>query len=198
MMGEAVGVGHSLEQLVERLKKRYDPEIDTKILNVYLSGSRFVLPLPPRLFAHPCALGSSLPGECRVYGTANAESDWDYIIVTNQHTTSCFVEGTRSFFTHTHALDVLQHARAEFPLHWCAGADGERWTPDLPFPPSNNLDVYEDPEMNFDVSFITVEHFTILVCLAPLTQSSHTLQLSHMLTFFLLLRQAAGTSLVRA
>jgi hypothetical protein len=28
--------------------------------------------------------------------------------------------------------------------------------------------------MNFDVSFITVEHFTILVCLAPLTQSSPT------------------------
>jgi len=83
-------------------------------------------------------------------------------------------------------------------VHWRAGAGGERWTPDLPFPPSNNLDVYEDPEMNFDVSFITVEHFTILVCLAPLTQSSHTLHLSHMLTFFLLLRQAAGTSLVRA
>jgi hypothetical protein len=52
---------------------------------------------------------------------------------------------------------------------WCAdGADGERWTPDLPFPPSNNLDVYEDSEMNFDVSFITIEHFTILVCLSPL------------------------------
>jgi hypothetical protein len=51
MMGEAVvGVGHSLEQLVERLKKRYDPEIDTKILNVYLSGSRFVLPSPSSSF----------------------------------------------------------------------------------------------------------------------------------------------------
>jgi hypothetical protein len=120
MMGEAVvGVGHSLEQLVERLKKRYDPEIDTKILNVYLSGSRFVLLPPPRLFAHPCALGISLPGGCRVYGTANAESDWDYIIVTNQHTTSCFVEGTRSFSVLTHALDVLQHTRAEFA---CIGA----------------------------------------------------------------------------
>ena len=51
-MGEAVvGVGHSLEQLVERLKKRYDPEIDAKILNVYLSGSRFVPP-PPLVFLH--------------------------------------------------------------------------------------------------------------------------------------------------
>jgi hypothetical protein len=36
-----------------------------------------------------------------VYGTANAESDWDYIIVTNQHTTSCFVEGTKKLL-HSH------------------------------------------------------------------------------------------------
>jgi hypothetical protein len=57
-MGEAVaGVGHSLEQLVERLKKRYDPEIDTKILNVYLSGSRFVLPSPSSSFCTPLCTG---------------------------------------------------------------------------------------------------------------------------------------------
>jgi hypothetical protein len=98
MMDEASVVGaaggHSLEQLVERLKKRYDPDIDSKMLNVYLSGSRFVLPPSLPLFFVLLLFLTLTGAACRVYGTANAESDWDYIIVTNQHTTNCFVEGT--------------------------------------------------------------------------------------------------------
>jgi hypothetical protein len=56
---------------------------------------------------------------CRVYGTANAESDWDYIIVTNQHTTNCFVKGktaTTKKKLHSHACTP---AAARVLSVWC-------------------------------------------------------------------------------
>lgn len=42
-------------------------------------------------------------------------------------------------------------------------SQAEAFHPDLPFPPSMNLDIYEDAEMNFDMSFMSEEHFIILV-----------------------------------
>lgn len=33
--------GHSLAVLVARLQERYDPHIESKILNVYVSGSQY-------------------------------------------------------------------------------------------------------------------------------------------------------------
>jgi len=73
----------------------------------------------------------------RVYGTARPDSDWDYVAVTT-------VPTERKIIPEDHTA-------------------GEAFHPDLPFPPSMNLDVYEDAEMNFDLSFMSEEHFIILV-----------------------------------
>ena len=56
---------YSLETILEILKKKYDPEIESKLLNLYLVGSR-------------------------VYQTADKNSDWDYLAITSISTTNTF------------------------------------------------------------------------------------------------------------
>ena len=48
---------YTLEDILVQLKTKYDPDIESKILLLWLGGSR-------------------------LYGNASAESDWDYTAVT--------------------------------------------------------------------------------------------------------------------
>ena len=61
-----------LEEIIDILKEKYDPEIEGKLIALYLSGSR-------------------------LYGTASPESDWDYIAVTYVPTKNLFVKEEDTF-----------------------------------------------------------------------------------------------------
>ena len=50
---------HSPTEIISLLQKKYDPDIESKILALYLTGSR-------------------------LYQTHNERSDWDYIAITRE------------------------------------------------------------------------------------------------------------------
>ncbi|KAL6056841.1 Npa1 domain-containing protein [Balamuthia mandrillaris] len=78
----------------------------------------------------------------RVYGTYSPESDWDYIAVT---------------------MEPTRNLRAQDGTHGEGAVEESKFVPDLPFPPSMDLSIYEDQELGIDVTFMTLQHFTILV-----------------------------------
>ena len=65
---------YSYDEIINQLKKSYDPDIESKLLRLWLTGSQ-------------------------VYGNATTESDWDYCAITTVATQSLFDKDKVRFLT---------------------------------------------------------------------------------------------------